>query len=130
MRGEPNWLPIPFPRYFTPKSITENGRIMQQQTGDKNQMMEEKEKLHDEFCLSFPTLVKLTQDGSYQEKVEWAYNDIKTMKLPVKVQLLKEAFLEQDELNEIKENLANLAEEYKTINFDSENEDDDSGDEY
>jgi hypothetical protein len=44
--------------------------------------------------------------------------------------LLKEAFLEQDELNEIKENLANLAEEYKTINFDSENEDDDSGDEY
>lgn len=103
---------------------------MQQQTGDKNQMMEEKEKLHDEFCLSFPTLVKLTQDGSYQEKVERAYNDIKMMKLPVKVQLLKEAFLEQDELNEIKENLANLAEEYKTINFDSENEDDDSGDEY
>jgi len=30
MRGEPNWLPIPFPRYFTPKTISENGRIMQQ----------------------------------------------------------------------------------------------------
>jgi hypothetical protein len=27
MRGEPNWLPIPFPRFFTKKTFGDDGRI-------------------------------------------------------------------------------------------------------
>jgi hypothetical protein len=78
--------------------------------------------------MSVPTLVKIAQDGSYHARIEQAYTEIKSMKLPVKFQLLKEANLEEDELTEIKENLANLVEAYKAINMDSDQEEDDGSD--
>ena len=85
MRGEPNWLPIPFPRYFTPKTISEDGLIRLKPFNDKKRLLEAREKLHDEFSLSFPTLLKLTQDGGYHDRVDKAYNDLKNMKLAVKI---------------------------------------------
>jgi hypothetical protein len=88
---------------------------------------EELAKMHDEFLLSVPSLVKLAQDGSYHDRIESSYTQLKQMKLTLKLQLLKEAYLEEDELTEIKENLANLLEEYKQINFDSDQEDSDDG---
>jgi len=45
----------------------------------------ERAKLVDQFVLSVPSLVKLTQDGGYHQRVESAYNEIKSMKLATKV---------------------------------------------
>jgi len=44
------------------------------------------------------------------------------MKIPIRVQLLKESCLEEDEIRDIQENLASLVEEYRAIGFDSESE--------
>lgn len=127
MRGEPNWLPLPFPRFFTKQSFDESGRCLLPD-GSKEEIAKVREKIKDEFVMSVPTLVKIAQDGSYHARIEQAYTEIKSMKLPVKFQLLKEANLEEDELAEIKENLANLVEAYKAINMDSDQEEDEGSD--
>ena len=53
MRGEPNVLPVPFPRFFTPRALTEDGQLKPEVTASQ------KAKVKDEFVLSMPTLVKL-----------------------------------------------------------------------
>jgi hypothetical protein len=77
--------------------------------------------------LTAPSLIKLTQDGSYRERIEDSYTAIKTMKMSVRQQLLKDSCLENDEVRDIQENLANLVEEYRAIAFESESEEEDDG---
>ena len=73
MRGEPHYLPIPFPRVFTPYRLTEDGQVRPQISDEERQ----RQKLRDEFVLSMPSLVKLTQDGAYLNRVEGAYKHLK-----------------------------------------------------
>ena len=73
MRGEPHYLPIPFPRVFTPYSLTEDGQVRP----DMSEQERERLKLKDEFVLSVPSLVKLTLDGSYLGRVEGAYKQLR-----------------------------------------------------
>ena len=60
--------------------------------------------------------------------MEKAYNSLKKMKLSLRIQLLKENLMEEDELRETAETLANMVEEYKQISFDSSDESDDEQD--
>ena len=60
--------------------------------------------------------------------MEKAYNSLKQMKLSLRIQLLKENLMEEDELRETAETLANMVEEYKQISFDSSDESDDEQD--
>lgn len=116
MRGEAHALPIPFPRFFTPRALTENGLL-------KPEVEEsQKAKQKDDFVLSVPSLVKLAQDGSYLSTMEGACTSLKKMKLSLRMNLLKENLLEEDELREIQENLVNMVEEYKMISCDSSDE--------
>ena len=69
MRGDSHFLPIPFPRVFTPYALTEDGQIRPQMTEEERK----KAKIKDEFVLSAPSLVKLAQDGAYLGRVEGAY---------------------------------------------------------
>lgn len=119
MRGEPVTLPIPFPRFFTPRALTVDGQLKPE--------VEESEKLKqkDDFVLSVPSLVKLAQDGTYLSTLENAYTSLKKMKLSLRMNLLKENALEEDELREIQETLLSMVEEYKSISFDSDEEDSD-----
>ena len=48
-----------------------------------------------------PSLVKLTQDGAYVNRVEGSYNELKKLRAVTKMHLLKENTMEQDELTEI-----------------------------
>ena len=57
-----------------------------------------------------------------------AYNSLKKMKLSLRIQLLKENLMEEDELRETTETLATMVEEYKQISFDSSDESDDEQD--
>ena len=61
MRGDPNYLPVPFPRVFTPYALTEDGQIRPEMTVEERKRL----RLKDEFVLSVPSLVKLTHDGAY-----------------------------------------------------------------
>ena len=116
MRGESNFLPVPFPRVFTPFALTEDGQIKP----ELSKAEKERKRQQDEFVISAPSLVKLAQDGAYLNRVEGAYKELRTIKAVTKIQLLKENTLEQDELAEIVHNLASLVEEYKQISFDSD----------
>ena len=53
MRGEPHVLPIPFPRFFTACTFTEDGQLKPEVEASK------KAKQKDEFVLSMPSLIKL-----------------------------------------------------------------------
>jgi hypothetical protein len=70
MRGQPHHLPIPFPRFFTPFALTENGEIKEQFSQEDRERLKQK----DEFVVTVPSLVKLAQDGSYLSRAEDAYN--------------------------------------------------------
>lgn len=60
--------------------------------------------------------------------MEGAYTSLKKMKLSLRMNLLKENLLEEDELREIQENLVNTVEEYKMISCDSGDESEEDGD--
>ena len=57
--------------------------------------------------------MRLAQDGSYLSQMESAYMNLKQMKMSLRIQLLKENLMEEDELREVLETLATMVEEYK-----------------
>ena len=81
MKSEPHCLPIPFPRFFTPFSMTEQGMKRPALTDDQKASGKHK----DEFVLSLPTVVRLAQDGSYRTEIERAYLSVKLLRQVTKV---------------------------------------------
>lgn len=71
--------------------------------------------LKDEFVSSLSILTRLCHDANYMNTVHDAYLNLKKVKAAIRIQLLKENDLEDDDLRDLVENLANLLEEYKTI---------------
>ena len=61
-----------------------------------------------------PVMARLRQDAGYLPTVEKAYLGLKQVRPAVRM-LLTRDFLEEDELREVVENLANLVEEFKAI---------------
>ena len=69
IKGDPVLLPLPFPRIFTPKCLTENGLLKEKEDRQK-----------DDFVLSMPMMTRLAQDGSYVGQVQNAYLKLKGMR--------------------------------------------------
>jgi hypothetical protein len=81
--------------------------------------------------LSMPVATRLAHDSAYLPQVESAYNKLRNMRPALRMQLLRDDnFLEEDDLRDLVENLANLVESFKSIavgDDSDEDNDDDSG---
>ena len=112
IKGEPVHLPLPFPRIFTEKQFTENGLLKEKEDRQK-----------DDFVLSVPVMTRIAQDGSYAGQVQNAYLKLKGMRPALRIQLLRDNnFLEEDELKEIIESLANTVEDFRMISVGDESD--------
>ncbi len=107
----PSLLPIPFPRFFTPNTLMENG------------LLKNSEFKTDEFVATVPTLLRLSWGSSYRPMADQALQDFKYMKASVKQQLEKEYLYEMDDFRDVKERLEGLAEDFAAMD---ENDQDDS----
>lgn len=74
IKGDPVALPLPFPRFFTEKALTENGLLK-----------EKEDRVKDDFVLSVPMMTRLAQDGQYVGQVQNAYLKLKNMRAALRI---------------------------------------------
>lgn len=75
-------------------------------------------------------MTRLAQDGQYVGQVQNAYLKLKNMRAALRIQLLRDNnFLEEDELREVIESLANTVEDFRMISVGDESDETDSADE-
>lgn len=55
-RSEPHVLPVPFPRFLTPKMFSADGQLLPEEEVKTEKKLEERK---DQFTLTVPTAVKL-----------------------------------------------------------------------
>lgn len=107
-KAHPVTLPLPFPRMFSRGVFNEHGL-------QKPELEESKDStIKDEFVTEVPVMARLRQDSSYLPCAEQAYLKLKQVRPAVRMLLLRD-FMEEDELREVIENLANLVEDFKGI---------------
>jgi hypothetical protein len=101
-------LPLPFPRFFTPSKFTEAGLVQEKTTSDT--------PVKDNFLLSLPIATRLAHDTAYLPQVENSYSRLRNMGGGLRNQLLRDDnFLEEEDLRDLMENLANLVEDFRSI---------------
>ena len=69
-----------------------------------------------EFLLSMPMATRLAHDSGYLPRVQEAYGKLRNMRAGLRVQLLRDNnFIEEDDIRDHLETLANMIEDYRTI---------------
>ena len=84
---KPTLLPIPFPRFFTPNILNEQGLVKAGELG------------REDFVSTVPTLTRTVYDGyQYFDQAEKALSTLRMIKPQVRNQLVKEQLIEEDDL--------------------------------
>jgi len=102
-------LPIPYPRIFAEKAFTADGLIAHSQSSAS-------------FVEAIPYMAVFTQDHAYQAVVKESMDKMRTMSAKVKVQLVKEEFMEEDDIKENWEKLSGLYEAFESLKEEGEEE--------
>ena len=115
---EAHYLPIPYPRYLTPKAVSQDGLL--KAIGDEKP----------DFVQQMPLIMKLLFDGTYMGHVKQLHSKLRNISVKTRYQLLRENdSMEEDEWREKVENLKNMYENYQNMALsndpDSESEEDD-----
>lgn len=89
-RGDPTYLPLPFPRFFTPHLLNEVGLYKHAVTSEAMtqsatvQIGSKREK-KPEFLLSMPMATRLAHDSSYMPQIEAAYTKLRKLRPALRV---------------------------------------------
>jgi hypothetical protein len=76
-----------------------------------------------------PVATRLAHDSAYLPQVEQAYSKLRNMRPALRMQLLRDDnFLEEEDLRDLIESLANLVEAFKSIAVGDDSDSDKDGD--